>query len=388
VLIAEDERTLRNALASFLDGEDGIELVAAASDAEEAVELAAQHRPDVALLDVRMPGGGGPAAARGIRSASPQTRVVALSAYNDRASVLEMLRAGASGFLVKGAPAADILEAIFAAASGRGPLSSEIAAELIAELATQLQQEEVQSEDRRHRTDRVQRLIGGTPVPMAFQPIVSLSTGGVAGVEALARFDPDAGRAPDLWLAEADDLGLRADLELAALRAALREVDLLDRGVFLSVNASPSVAVLPQFLQSLPDSAAKRLVLEVTEHAPVEDYERLNHSLRPLRNRGVRLAIDDAGAGFASLHHIVRLAPDFIKLDMTLTRDIDADPSRRALATAMVSFALEIGATMIAEGIETVAEFRTLRSLGIGLGQGFFLGVPGPLPIAPPRLPG
>ena len=129
------------------------------------------------------------------------------------------------------------------------------------------------------------------------------------------------------------------------------------------------------------------MVLEVTEHAPVEDYDQLNRTLRTLRARGIRLAIDDAGAGFASFRHIVRLAPDFIKLDMTLTRDIDADPARRALATAMVSFALEIGATMIAEGIETEQEFRTLRSLGIGLGQGYFLGVPGSLPFSTPSLP-
>ena len=81
------------------------------------------------------------------------------------------------------------------------------------------------------------------------------------------------------------------------------------------------------------------------------------------------------------------MAPDFIKLDQTLARDIDADPARRALATALISFAAEIGATMIAEGIETDAAFRTLRALGIGLGQGFFLGVPGELSFESPRLP-
>ena len=377
----------RTALTTFLQGEESIEFVAAATETEEAVQLARRHQPDVALIDVRMPGGGGPVVARGIKVASPQTRVVALSAYDDRASVLEMFRAGASGFLVKGTPAQAILDAIFAAARGHGPLSSSIAAEVIQELASQLQREELESEERRQRTDRVLRLLRGAQVPIVFQPIVDLRTGDIVGAEALARFDATGDQAPECWLEEAEQLGLRADLEIAALRAALREVDHLPKGVFLSVNTSPAVAVVPRFLQALAEPGAKRLVLEITEHAPVEDYDALNGTLRTLRARGIRLAIDDAGAGFASFRHIVRLAPDFIKLDMTLTRDIDADPARRALATAMVSFALEIGATMIAEGIETEEEFRTLRSLGIGLGQGYFLGVPGALPFSSPRLP-
>jgi len=100
-----------------------------------------------------------------------------------------------------------------------------------------------------------------------------------------------------------------------------------------------------------------------------------------LRDRGIRLAIDDAGAGFSSLRHIVRLSPDFIKLDITLTRDIDADPARRALATALISFASEIGATIIAEGIETRSEFETLRALGVAFGQGFYLARPAALPV-------
>ena len=113
--------------------------------------------------------------------------------------------------------------------------------------------------------------------------------------------------------------------------------------------------------------------------SPVEDYDVLNHSLRRLCEQGVRLAIDDAGAGFASLQHIVRLSPHFIKLDITLTRGIDSDLVRRALATALISFASEIGAAIIAEGIETEAEYDTLCGLGIPYGQGFHFGEPGPL---------
>ena len=135
------------------------------------------------------------------------------------------------------------------------------------------------------------------------------------------------------------------------------------------------------FLGEITGRPGRRVVMEVTEHARVDDYDALNLSLQLLREQGVRLAIDDAGAGFASLQHIVRLSPDFIKLDITLTRNIDADPVRRALATAMISFASEIGAAIIAEGIETEAEFQTLLGLGVPFGQGFYFGDPAPLPV-------
>jgi EAL domain-containing protein (putative c-di-GMP-specific phosphodiesterase class I) len=95
----------------------------------------------------------------------------------------------------------------------------------------------------------------------------------------------------------------------------------------------------------------------------------------------VRLAVDDAGAGFATLQHILRLQPDLIKLDLSLTRDIDKDPVRRALASSLVSFAREINAQLIAEGVETAEELETIRALGIAFGQGYHLARPQPLPL-------
>src|SRR5207302_1055710 len=129
---------------------------------------------------------------------------------------------------------------------------------------------------------------------------------------------------------------------------------------------------------------AKELVIEITEHAPVEDYDGLNEALRSFRERGGRLAVDDAGAGFSSLRHILRLVPDFIKLDGALTRGIDTDRTRRALGAALISFASEIGVPIIAEGIETQAEVDALRALEVTCGQGFFLGEPGPLAAPAP----
>ena len=117
-------------------------------------------------------------------------------------------------------------------------------------------------------------------------------------------------------------------------------------------------------------------MLEITEHAHVDDYDQLLGALQPLRQAGVRVAVDDAGAGYASLQHILQLKPDLIKLDMALTRNIDADRPRRALASALIGFAQETGSRIIAEGVETAGELAVLRDLGVEKAHGFFLGRP------------
>jgi EAL domain-containing protein (putative c-di-GMP-specific phosphodiesterase class I) len=123
----------------------------------------------------------------------------------------------------------------------------------------------------------------------------------------------------------------------------------------------------------------RRIVLEITEHAPVEDYGDLERALAPLREGGLTVAIDDAGAGFASLRHILRLRPDIIKVDKTLTQGIEFDSSKRALARALITFARDIGAEIVAEGIETSSEQAALHALGVRYGQGYHIGRPAPL---------
>jgi EAL domain-containing protein (putative c-di-GMP-specific phosphodiesterase class I)/AmiR/NasT family two-component response regulator len=378
VLIAEDEPGVRRALAELITGEASLELVGEAGHAHQAVELAQVHHPDVALIDVKMPGGGGQRAARDIRSFSPRTRVLALSAYNDRVSVLEMLRAGAVGYLVKGSSARQIVDAIRATARGQGALSAEVAADVIQELAGQLRQEEELVRRRGEQVQSIRRVLAGQGLTMLFQPLADLQTGAVVGLEALARFDSQRWRAPEIAFREAAGVGLLVDLELAAIRSALAQIDGLPDEAFLSINMSPATVMSARFMETISTAPADRVVIEITEHAQVDDYTALNEALAMLRGRKVRLAIDDAGAGFSSLQHIIRLAPDFIKLDITLTRGIDEAPVRRALATALISFASEIGAAIIAEGIETAGEFDTLRALGVPFGQGFYLARPGP----------
>jgi EAL domain-containing protein (putative c-di-GMP-specific phosphodiesterase class I)/CheY-like chemotaxis protein len=379
VLLAEDKATFRRAMGDLIEGEPTLALAGAAGDAQEAIDLAERLRPDVALVDVKMPAGGGPRATREIRRRSPNTRIIALSAYEDRGIVLEMLQAGAVGYLVKGTAAEEIIQAIHRADLGKGTLSVEVTADVIDELTGQLERQDREAEARRLQYERIRRVIDGPGPDVAFQPVVDLETFEIVGVEALARFAPEYPGPPDVWFADAASVGLLPDLELTAVRSAVSHVGEVPDGVWMSVNASPEAAVSEGFMDVL-GGAAPRLVIEITEHAPVEDYDQLNDALRSFRKSGGRLAVDDAGAGFSSLRHILRLAPDFIKLDGALTRGIDTDKTRRALGAALISFANEIGVPIIAEGVETQAEVDALRALKVTCGQGFFLAEPGPLP--------
>jgi PAS domain S-box-containing protein len=229
--------------------------------------------------------------------------------------------------------------------------------------------------------DRIVDVLRHGLVTMVFQPIVHLATGDVLGTEALARFTSEPVRSPDKWFAEAETVGLGTELELAAIRAALDALDELPPHVYLSLNASPSTVMSEQLSALLAGVAADRLVLELTEHVSVDDYSLLERALCPLRSRGLRLAVDDAGAGFASMRHILNLHPDLIKLDVALTHGLHNDPARRALISALLSFSDEINAQIIAEGIETEPELTILQQLGIQHGQGFLLGRPGALPL-------
>lgn len=217
---------------------------------------------------------------------------------------------------------------------------------------------------------------------VAFQPIYSLDTGQVVAVEALTQFDLPGHEAPDVWFARAASVGLGSELELASIDVALQACrDGLSPSIGLNLNASPETICDPRLPALLAGCTDRVLVIEVTEHAVVEDYPRLCAALDVLRSRGIRIAIDDAGAGFASFRHVVRLAPDIIKLDIGLTQDVRQDPVRRALAHALVAFAAETGCELMAEGIEHPADLTIWSQLGASAVQGFLLGRPGPLPV-------
>jgi EAL domain-containing protein (putative c-di-GMP-specific phosphodiesterase class I) len=210
---------------------------------------------------------------------------------------------------------------------------------------------------------------------MAFQPIVNILTGRVVGMEALARFDAEPRRGPDTWFAAAHAAGLGVPLELAAVRAGLARLEDLPEPLYLSVNASPLTTTSDGLAELLNAETRCRIVLELTEHAAVKDYQRLNEALDSLRAHGLRVAIDDVGAGFASMRHLLELAPDFVKIDRVLCRHLRSAPGR-ALVAGILSFASETGSTVVAEGIETHRELEGALRTGIRYGQGYLFGRP------------
>jgi EAL domain-containing protein (putative c-di-GMP-specific phosphodiesterase class I) len=245
-------------------------------------------------------------------------------------------------------------------------------------LADQLDREGLESEMRRLELSRIRSVLDSDGVNVEFQPVFDLTNCRIVSLEALARFWTEPMRSPSAWFAEAAEVGLGAELELAAIRAALARLDDFPADVTLAINVSPATALEPRFTDLLLE-VADRLVIEITEHAQVDDYDALETALAPLRERGAQLAIDDVGAGFANLRHILRLAPDIMKLDLTLTQEIARDPARRALATSLVDFADGVGVSIAAEGISSDEDLKLLRSLGVDYGQGFYLARPAPL---------
>jgi diguanylate cyclase (GGDEF)-like protein len=218
---------------------------------------------------------------------------------------------------------------------------------------------------------------GLTPV---FQPLVALATGQVSGYEALTRFKQPPKRFPDQWFNLASRVGLGGALEAHAIKKAL-DVPNRPPGTYLSLNLSPSTLRAPEVQAVLPDDLTG-LVIEVTEHELASDDTALAADLDEIRRRGARVAVDDAGAGYAGLQQLMRVAPDLIKLDRSLVQNIHEDPAKQALVDSFVRFGRRTGAQVVAEGIETEEELRVLADLDVTYGQGYFLAKPGPPWIA------
>ncbi|MGN6190286.1 MAG: sensor domain-containing phosphodiesterase [Conexibacter sp.] len=223
---------------------------------------------------------------------------------------------------------------------------------------------------------RIAGVLDAEAIVPVFQPVVSLGEGRTIAYEALARFPGDPAHTPDRWFADAWHVDLGIPLELLAVRAAVDALPLLPDDVALCVNVSPETVATPGFRDAL-GGAAHRVIAEITEHRRLEEAD-FARRLAPLRAAGGSVAIDDFGAGHASLSQVLAVAPDWIKLDMTLTQRIDESPMARALAAALVSFAAEVGVNVIAEGVEDARQVSTLQSLGIRYAQGYHLGRPLP----------
>lgn len=243
-------------------------------------------------------------------------------------------------------------------------------------LATDIAADVRDDTERRASLRPIREAIENDDPQIVFQPIRRLSDRSLTGVECLARFGTKPLRSPDRWFSEAHAVAVGAELELLAVRKALSACAALPAPLTASVNISPDTLVAASVMEALSGFDPRRIVIEITEHVPIADYQPILNALAPLRERGMRVAIDDAGAGYSSMRHILSMRPDVIKFDISLTRNVDRDPVRRAMAAALAEFARRAETVIVAEGIETEQEFETLRQLGFQNGQGYLLGRP------------
>jgi EAL domain-containing protein (putative c-di-GMP-specific phosphodiesterase class I) len=226
------------------------------------------------------------------------------------------------------------------------------------------------------KRQRIDEVIGSRNVTMVFQPIYRLADNRLVNFEALARIPSEPTRSPDLWFNEAVEVGRGTALEIMAVEEALKGLLALPHQTSLSLNLSPETIFSDDFEQLFAAFPCERLIIELTEHEPVKDYKALRERLAPYRSAGLRLAIDDVGAGYASFRHILDLGPNLIKLDTTLTRSIHSDVARQTLAKAITMFGRKMGCEVVAEGVETIEELEVLRAIGATKVQGYLVGRP------------
>jgi len=225
---------------------------------------------------------------------------------------------------------------------------------------------------RQRQGDEIAGILDRRELAIVLQPVVALATGRSPMLEALARFQIGS---PDEVFATADTVGLRIPLEELAVEVGLGMLRQLAPTQALAINVAPDVAIALS-KGAFHDLPLDRIVMEITEHAAVSNYRELRQALDPLRVEGLRLAVDDAGAGFASLRHIVELAPDIIKIDRSLVSGLEADRARRSVVTSLVVVALDLDAFVVAEGVETWSELEAVTDSGVDAVQGYLLGRP------------
>ena len=252
-----------------------------------------------------------------------------------------------------------------------------ILAEMVADLVEPFFQRQARANA--FRSEALAAVRAGAPSAV-LQPIVELATGRTVVAEALARFP--AGRySTEQWFDAAHAAGAGTELETDAMTAALALLPRLPRDVRLAVNASSDMVASGAALSVLADGPPHRLIVEVTERHQSDDISRLVAAAAELRAHGVAIAIDDAGSGYSSLHQILQLTPDIVKLDRNLVTGVDTDPMKHALCRAFVAFTEEAGIMLVAEGVETAAEYAALKSLGVGHVQGYYVAPPRPVSV-------
>lgn len=369
VLVAEDEPQVREVLEALIATDPQLTFVGAAEEAEAAIELAANQQPDVALVDVRMPGGGGVRAAREIVRRSPPTKVIAVSAFEDAETILSMLHAGARFYVSKTDPTDQILEAIHRAVDDGEQPKNEIE-RIVRAFDDWMDRRGDRPSLDELRKGRVDEVLRPGNMQIRFERVADLSSGAVVGEEAIPVFLGNANRSAVELFADAQAVDMLTRLELTFVRAAVDALEGVPDDRWMSLSISLATAGSAELLDLLSAVPPDRIVLQLTELEPVDDRERLDRSISRWRASGVRIAIDDVGPGIGSLRDLVRIRPDFVRLDTSVVRGVEDDLSRQRLVRALVSIADGLGCTVIAKGADTAAAVETLVRLGSQLAQG------------------
>jgi len=370
VAVVDDEETVVDVLRSLIGSDPTLRFVGAANDAEGAIDVAVRERPDVMLVDVRMPGGGGLRAVREITKRCPPTKVVALSAHEDSNTVIRMISAGARAYVRKAESTEKILRTIHRAVDE--PWSAPPAPHLT------LISPPLSVND--ERAPRVARAILDGEITAEFDPIVDLGTGRTIGFDVRPRVATLPHRSYDSWLADAEAADLLLDFELGAFRAATRALREIPPELFLEFEVSPTTVRTARFRRAISRSIADRIVLGFSPLVLADDLTpaeaNLGETLVTLRERGVRVSARDIGPGLPSLRQLLSIAPEFARLDHTLTRSVSESFSNHAIVASATACAAEVGAKVIAAGVASDDQLEELRALGVAMIQGPIVGDP------------
>lgn len=251
---------------------------------------------------------------------------------------------------------------------------------VFAELAAEHIEADIHAAARvRESTARIHEVIAGEGASLLYQPVYDVGRASIAGFEAFARFAGTPPRGPDVWFADAARVGLETALEARLIAKAMESFERLPEFAYIGFNVSPHIVLHGQLDRAFAGAPLERTVLEINGHLSIRQYDEMAKALRPMRDEGLRISVDDAGGGVDSFRHILQLQPDIIKLHMSLVRNIDSDAARSALASALIQFGKEQRCDVVAEGVETAAELSVLKAMGVVKMQGYLLGRPATL---------
>jgi EAL domain-containing protein (putative c-di-GMP-specific phosphodiesterase class I) len=372
VLIVDDNAS-NIALLSALIHEEGLTRVFTETDSRKVRERLREHRPDLVLLDLHMPHVDGLQVLAQIKAhaAGDYLPVLVLTADTTTGARDQALSHGAQDFLTKPFEAVETTLRIANLLETR-----ELHANLRRAGVVPTLPPADPTPDPELTRRRIQGVLDGNRVTPVYQPIVDLNTRKAVGYEGLSRFYDSRHGGPGRWFDDAFTVGLGVELEWAAAQTLLPFLDHIPGDTFLAINLSPATVLHIMEHELCPPESCPNIVIELTERVPIQDYAAVLGALEEMRSNGARLAADDRGSGFAGFRHLVSLAPDIIKLDIGLLREFHFKSGQLAITNALLTFAEDVGAQVIAEGVEEASELELLHELGVGWAQGHHLGMP------------